>query len=212
MSYILDALRKADAQRERDPSRGIHAHPAALGAVSDRDARAPWAWGAGALVLVAIAAAGWYVMREQNAPASVPAPVAPVVVERAPAVARVAPVVAAPVIEPPAPPVAEVVPPPPPGPSLHVEPPANPPVQPPVVSAAAAAPTPVPAAAGLPADAPRISISGGVYSTSPAQRMLIVNGQVLNEGSEAAPGLTIAEIKPRTAVLKFRGALYTVAY
>src|SRR5437868_3587328 len=27
MSYILDALRKADAQRERDPARGIHAQP-----------------------------------------------------------------------------------------------------------------------------------------------------------------------------------------
>ncbi len=30
MSYILDALKKADAQRERDPARGIHAQPAVL--------------------------------------------------------------------------------------------------------------------------------------------------------------------------------------
>ena len=29
MSYILDALRKADAERERDPARGIHAQPLA---------------------------------------------------------------------------------------------------------------------------------------------------------------------------------------
>ncbi|RYY69139.1 MAG: hypothetical protein EOO24_51245, partial [Comamonadaceae bacterium] len=29
MSYILDALRKADAERERDPARGIHAQPMA---------------------------------------------------------------------------------------------------------------------------------------------------------------------------------------
>jgi general secretion pathway protein B len=79
------------------------------------------------------------------------------------------------------------------------------------VSAALSTPPPV-AVTGLPADAPRVVISGGVYSTSSAQRMLIVNGQVLNEGSEAAPGLTIDEIKPRTAVLKFRGARYTVAY
>lgn len=69
-----------------------------------------------------------------------------------------------------------------------------------------------PATTGLPADAPRIAISGGVYSPSPAQRMLIVNGQVFNEGSEVAPGVTIDEIKPRTAVLKFRSARYTVAY
>ncbi|MCC2636091.1 MAG: hypothetical protein K0S48_3977, partial [Ramlibacter sp.] len=30
MSYILDALRRADAERERDPARGIHAQPAAV--------------------------------------------------------------------------------------------------------------------------------------------------------------------------------------
>jgi general secretion pathway protein B len=35
---------------------------------------------------------------------------------------------------------------------------------------------------------------------------------VFNEGSEVAPGVTIDEIKSRTAVLKFRGARYTVAY
>jgi general secretion pathway protein B len=71
---------------------------------------------------------------------------------------------------------------------------------------------PTPAATGLPPDAPRVAISGGVYSPDPAQRMLIVNGQVFNEGSEVAPGLAIDEIKARTAILKFRGARYTVAY
>jgi general secretion pathway protein B len=76
----------------------------------------------------------------------------------------------------------------------------------PQVTAAAATVT------GLPPDAPKVSISGGVYSPSPAQRMLIVNGQVFNEGSEVAAGLVIEKIEPRTAVLKFRGALYTVAY
>jgi general secretion pathway protein B len=69
-----------------------------------------------------------------------------------------------------------------------------------------------PGTAGLPPDAPKVAISGGVYSPSPAQRMLIVNGQVFNEGSEVAPGVTIDKIESRTAVLKFRGALFTVAY
>ena len=60
--------------------------------------------------------------------------------------------------------------------------------------------------------APKVTISGGVYSPDPAQRMLIVNGQVFNEGSEVAPGLAIDRIAARTATLKFRGARYTVAY
>jgi general secretion pathway protein B len=71
---------------------------------------------------------------------------------------------------------------------------------------------PAPVASGLPPDAPKVAISGGVYSPSPAQRMLIVNGQVFNEGSEVAPGVTVEKIEPRTAVLKFRGSRYTVAY
>ena len=76
------------------------------------------------------------------------------------------------------------------------------------------APTPATpqATPGLPSDAPKIAISGGVYSASPAQRMLIVNGQVFNEGSEVAPGVTVEEIKARTVILKFKGTRYTVAY
>lgn len=89
---------------------------------------------------------------------------------------------------------------------------------PPAGAAPAPAPAPAPSAgpapanAGLPADAPKVSISGGVYSTDPTQRMLIVNGQVFNEGSELAPGVRLAEIKARTAILEFRGARYSVAY
>ena len=87
------------------------------------------------------------------------------------------------------------------------------------VTAAPRAPAPpaapveaAPIAAPLPADAPRVAISGGVYSPSPAQRMLIVNGQVFSEGSEIAPGITVEKIDPRTAILRFRGNRYTVAY
>jgi general secretion pathway protein B len=76
----------------------------------------------------------------------------------------------------------------------------------------APAATPAPPTPGLPAEAPKIAISGGVYSASAAQRMLIVNGQVFNEGSEVAPGVTVEEIKARTVVLKFKGTRYTVAY
>ena len=56
--------------------------------------------------------------------------------------------------------------------------------------------------AGLPPDAPKLAISGGVYSTNPAQRMLIVNGQVFNEGSEIGPGVVLEQIKPKAAVLQ----------
>ena len=68
------------------------------------------------------------------------------------------------------------------------------------------------AVTGLPAGAPKLAISGGVYSANVAQRMLIVNGQVFNEGSEIGTGVVLEEIKPKAAVLKFRGSRYTVTY
>ena len=81
---------------------------------------------------------------------------------------------------------------------------------------AAATPDRVLAVAELPADVqrelPKLAISGGVYSDNPAQRMLIVNGQVFNEGAELAPGVQLEQIRAKTAVLKFRGYRYAVAY
>src|SRR5262245_31575217 len=64
MSYILDALRKADAQRERDPVRGIHAQalPPAGASPAQRlgSARVFWLTG-GATAAALLLAAGWYV-------------------------------------------------------------------------------------------------------------------------------------------------------
>lgn len=61
-------------------------------------------------------------------------------------------------------------------------------------------------------DLPRLAISGGVYSDNVAQRMLIVGGAVVNEGSEVAPGVVLEQIRPRQAVLRFRGWRYSVPY
>ena len=211
MSYILDALRKADAQRARDPARGIHAQPAtAIAGGSNANGRRRnlvWA-AAAALVLLA---AMWMWMGAGSgaspaAPVPTPSPVAGVRVLPAPAPVAPAPVSPATAVMPPAPKpaVVEVVP------------------KAPVVAAApAAAPsTALPVAAApraertyrlteLPTDVqqalPKFSVSGGVYSGNVAQRMLVVNGQVFNEGSEIASGVVLEQIGPGVALLKFRG-------
>ncbi|HSW17145.1 MAG TPA: general secretion pathway protein GspB, partial [Ramlibacter sp.] len=69
-----------------------------------------------------------------------------------------------------------------------------------------------PSVSPLPADAPRLNVTGGVYSATPARRMLIVNGQVYGEGAEPAPGVVIDEIQPNRAVLRFRGQRYNAVY
>jgi len=223
MSYILDALRKADAQRERDPARGIHAQPMTLSVPAENPAPTIRLW-LGGMALVAGAALlvasmwgmGWFA---RSAAPAVPAALAPPLASIA---ATVPPV---------------TLPPPPPTPATEVMPAAppvslvpTPSVAPPVpkvpkalATVTAYPPAPVASAgtrllsvAELPAEVqrelPKLAISGGVYSPTPAQRLLIINGQVLNEGAEAAPGVLLEQIRPKTAVLNFRGYRYGVPY
>ena len=248
MSYILDALRRADAERERDPGRGIHAQPVALPAESAR--RIPlWIFAglAGLVLLVAVAlllqpaprVAQHLGMPPPNAPAvnsaSDSPPVTPVASEVSPPAPTLA---AARPQELSAEQVEERVPEPrraarpavasaparraPNAPA--VAPPA--PVVPPAAAVPAAAPAPAPApAAGadrvlaaseLPPEEqrelPKMQISGGVHSDNPSQRMLIVGGQVVTEGREAAPGVVVEQIRAKSAVLRFRGYRYSVQY
>jgi general secretion pathway protein B len=236
MSYILDALRKADADRERDPARGIHAQPAA--GLPPRTVSAVPRWSA-ALAVLAVVAVTAYVMLGRDAPsadvavarAAAPTP-APVAIEVVPAPAPAVVPVAA-VVLPAAPPV--VVAPPIAAPERPVaKPSAGVPAKPavPVVAAVApgavlkAAPAPESAPASsadrvlavneLPADVqrelPKLAISGGVHSDNAAQRMLIVGGQVMAEGAELAPGVVLEQIRAKSAVLRFRGFRYSVAY
>ena len=222
MSYILDALKKADAQRERDPARGIHAQ----GATTPRadppvaGAIAPWLWGVAAVAAVSLALAAWQLMKPQPvtvapgvrvlpqpapAPAAAPVAAAPAVVASA-VLPAAPPAAAAPIAAAPAPArVARAASAPRPAASAAA------------ASAAAAAAAPAAAeqllpASQLPGDVPKLAISGGVYSDNPAQRMLVVNGQVVNEGAELAPGLVLEQIRPRTAVLRHRGLRYSASY
>jgi general secretion pathway protein B len=51
-----------------------------------------------------------------------------------------------------------------------------------------------------------------VFSRDPAQRMVIVNGQVWGQGSEPAAGVVVEEIRPNAAVVRFKGQQYTLPF
>ncbi|MFM2276539.1 MAG: hypothetical protein RL211_2411 [Pseudomonadota bacterium] len=61
-------------------------------------------------------------------------------------------------------------------------------------------------------DLPKLTISGGTYSSNPAQRLLIVDNQLFLEGSHPAPGVKVEQIRQNAAVLSFRGYRYRVTY
>ena len=72
----------------------------------------------------------------------------------------------------------------------------------------------VPLLADLPEDlrrqVPTMAIGGSVYSPQPANRMLVVNGQVFREGSPVAAELQLEQIGPKAAVFSIRGQRFEV--
>ncbi|MGN6829142.1 general secretion pathway protein GspB [Paucibacter sp. M5-1] len=209
MSYILDALRRAESERERGNVPGLHANPIPADHADDDEAAAParrWLWGAAALLLGAAGLAAWLL-----SPGAAPAPVqlasAPPPIQRPPAAA------------------------PQPGPELKRLEPAPLIIETPVETRASPAPpvmasaptTPpaateraVPALVELPEafrrSLPPLATSGAMYSDAPAQRMLIVNGQLFREGDKIAEGLVLEQIQLKRAIFSARGQSFSVSY
>jgi len=59
---------------------------------------------------------------------------------------------------------------------------------------------------------PPLAISGAVYSDNPAKRLLLVNNQVLGQGGQAAPGVRLEEIQPKSSVFSYRGTRFRLAH
>ena len=80
---------------------------------------------------------------------------------------------------------------------------------------AAPAPRRVASLAELPADVraglPALAFGGSIYSNTPANRLLIVNGQLLHEGDALGPGATLEQIRPKAAVINVRGQRFEIA-
>jgi general secretion pathway protein B len=85
-----------------------------------------------------------------------------------------------------------------------------------VTETSAPAPTLAPLLSELP-DAtrrqiPTLAISGAVYSENPSQRLLLVNGLVVNQGGQAAPDVTVVEIRSNNSEFSFRGTRFRLAH
>jgi|JI8StandDraft_1071087.scaffolds.fasta_scaffold47492_2 general secretion pathway protein B len=211
MSFILDALRRAESERARGQVPGLHDQPPLPAAAVPRSAWPTWAWALlASLVLLLAAAAGWW-LRPQAA-------VVPVNVQPASPAPAVLPAVPAVVAAPPPPVVPPVLPPRGTTPLLPQVVSAPSPVVPVPVPASAAAPAPAAAAvpalapvvklAEMPADQrrdwPKLVMGGSVWSESAANRFVIVNGLLLHEGEAVAPGLVVDRIGPKAVVLRWR--------
>jgi len=217
MSYILDALKKAQAERQLGNAPTIHAPPPVYAAQPTGGGRTPLYVGLG-LAVLGLAAVAVFLLRQ-------PAPVVPVV----PVAVAPAPVAVPPVAVPAAPvPVAPV---PMPEPVKVRETPVKPKPAPAPLPKAEAPPrvapvvteAPPPAVddnvgplAALPEavqrDIPKVAFGGYIYSPNPAERLLLVDKMLRREGEEVAPGLVLERLLPKAAIMNYRGYRYRVAY
>lgn len=246
MSYILDALKRADTERTRGAVPGLHARqlPSSGSAAPPLLQQRVWLLIVAAGVLGALAAGLWVWRTQPEAPGlPVPAPLvaAPVALptpmvapEPKPATPAPRPATPAPVAptanaQPKAESKAALAPPretskaadAPAAATAKTSAPASA-AQPQAVQASAPpAVTPVaPAATPLLSELsdtlrrqlPKLAITGTVYAEDPKQRLLLVNNQVLPQGSVVAPELTLEEIRPRSSVFNFRGTRFRVAH
>lgn len=212
MSYILEALKKAEAEREQGKVPGLRSQEwspnAPMAPVKAWHAGRWWALG---LLLIGLAGIGLWFWRSEAAAerlvANTPEERGSVAGPKMPSMAASQGLVL---------PLPEVVAPATPEPA---------PI--PVAPATVAAPLPAkPKAAKASAPAasaservlkwadmtaaerqklPKLNWGGAMHSTDPAARMVIINDQVMREGDALGPGLVLERIEPKSLVLNLDG-------
>lgn len=208
MSYILEALRRSQAERERERGQvpGLDAQPLAPEAPGRAGLSTRWLLpAAGAALVVLLALVVWLLRRPAPAPVVVQAPTAPAV----PAPVAPAPlpvVVSAPPVPVPAP---APVPASAPAPAPVIAPATPPIVVPPVAVAPSrpAEPRTVPLAGLTPEqrrELPPLVVSGSIWSDSAASRFVMLNGQIAREGDTVATGVVLERIRAKSFVLRWR--------
>ena len=209
MSFILDALRKSELERQRQSGPSIAELP-----VARDDRRLPWAlFAIGLLLAVNVGVLLFFLLREKTGaiPAigtsSTTAPVVAALVAAAPTPrpATVPPAAGSPVADAqvseadPIP--AASLPPPAPDPTLLPDAP--------VTYAAAPVGELPPSIDDLPAQTtaglPELSIDLHIYADDPAKRVVFINGRRYQRGGVLVEGPTVEEINREGAVLSYHG-------
>lgn len=211
MSYILEALKKAQAERTRGAVPGMDAQPVPTIAVQTPISMQIWI--ITVLVLLLLCAVVYWQGSWLRSDAGSPADVA-----QAPeAVAPPAPVAVAPSA-----PKALTA-------SEPASTPAPAPAKPlrklgeraPGASAPAAVP-PAPAPeriallqelpAKIQREIPTLAINGYIYASNPADRSVLINNRLRREGDTLADGFVLEKLLPREMVLNYRGYRYRISY
>jgi general secretion pathway protein B len=262
MSYILDALRRADSERERKRGGvpGLNAQPTPMESMdlAGRRRHRPWVWVVAGISLGLLMPLAWHLMAgdesTDNADAAATIARTPITGTVANSVTAQTPVPQAapqpaPQAAPTVAPTPAIAPPPEPAgavatPGIGASTPRAPATTKParatnvaskIATAATrrtapravdATPAPpeeqtapeirIPKLAELPEElrraVPPLAFGGSVYSEVPAQRMVIMNGQLLREGEALSADLTLETIRAKSAVFRIKGEPFELVF
>lgn len=233
MSYILEALRKAESQREQHSVPGVFSPTQATPSARHRDgppargSHATLLWAAATATALLLGGLIWWVVPAGSPPAS--SQPAQVMAHATPDTPPTPPQQVAPMPRTPPPDQTEAHA--PMGPARRPQPDAAPGTRPPPEEARPASrPSAPPASTVATSSAadrlgsanelpeairrslPTLVIGGAMYSDVPANRMLIINSQVFHEGDKPADDLVLESIRLKSAVFNFKGHRYSVSY
>jgi general secretion pathway protein B len=232
MSYILDALKKAESERRLGSVPDMHAPPVAIASAAGSPVWGkPFAWSALAAVLLAATVIAWLApwqtsrRSDSGTPSQQPAPS----IAAAPA-SRDASSTPPPDKLPaePAKTTQQAVPADPVKPKAKPRPVKQKKSEPaPAAAKTAKTENAATAAASIPEarlpglrqlpeniqrELPALTVGGYIYSNVPSERSILINNRLLHEGSEIAPGLTLEQMLPKEAVLSYKGYRYRIPY
>lgn len=212
MSFILDALKKSEAERNRQSGPTL----IDMRVAAPRRRSPVWMVALLVVLLANLVVLGIVLWRSPAPTAAMPPPVAAPVAPAAPPANALPP----PVLPPESAPAATLPEPRMPPPEVVRTPP-EPPAPPPRQSTAVAAedPAQVAAEAALPSVSdlqlsgtalPELRLALHVYDRNPANRYVLLNSQRMREGDSTAEGVVLDRITEAGAVLSWRGQRFRI--
>jgi general secretion pathway protein B len=209
MSFILDALKKSETERQRQSGPGLFQVKVAAPKVS----WPAWAYALGALLAINIGVVAWLMLRQPSRAAAVETPPA----QAAAPVAQAPPPAAAPARDLPA---AEVAPLVETGTENLNPEDYEPAAEPAAPASAAEAHATRGTAEGLPTyeqvagtpgnGLPELRLDLHVFAAKPQDRFILLNMHRLREGDSLSEGVRVDQITPSGAVLSFRNSKFVL--
>lgn len=221
MSYILDALKKAESERKLGTVPNVHAQPVPVASADGRPTlwRRPLMWIVPLALMILLAAFASLRPWQTGSSPVQPLPEAAQAGSESGTAPQTAPVVAEPTPKISLPADA--------APSHKSSPtkPAKPKSDRTLVKKPAES-KPAPAAApsenqvatlrelpeNIQREIPALTVNGYIYSSIQSERSVLINKKLLHEGDEVVPGLMLEKMMPKEAVLNYKGYRYRMPY